>query len=92
MPLGLVTTINNHGITNLIGGCLLSDELYNSYLWALQQFHSAIQTAPVVIFSDGDTELARAIRETWLNTVHLLCRFHIAQNITRALAPYSELG
>ena len=87
MPLVLVTTINNHGITNIIGGCLLSDERYDSYLWVLQQFHSAVQTTPVVIFSDGETELARAIRETWPNRVHLLCRFHIAQNITRALAP-----
>ena len=71
MPLVLATTINNHGITNLIGGCLLSDERYNSYLWALQQFHSAVQKAPVVIFSDGNTELAQAIRETWPNTMHL---------------------
>ncbi|XP_078430673.1 protein FAR1-RELATED SEQUENCE 5-like [Wolffia australiana] len=31
-------------------------------------------------------ELARAIKVIWPNAIHLLCRFHISQNITRALA------
>jgi hypothetical protein len=42
--------------------------------------------APEVLFSDGDMELARAISTVFPQTVHLLCRFHIAQNITKSLA------
>lgn len=41
---------------------------------------------PTVVFTDGDQNLARAIQEIWPQATHLLCRFHIAQNITRALA------
>ena len=86
MPLVLFTALDNSGITFLIAGCLLSDERYESYKWALEQFHQACKISPKVLFTDGDTEMARAIRDVWQDCVHLLCRFHIAQNITRALA------
>ena len=37
------------------------------------------------MFTDGDIELAQAIKDTWPTIVHLLCTFHISENITRAL-------
>ncbi|MEN9567566.1 MAG: hypothetical protein RLZZ69_2762 [Cyanobacteriota bacterium] len=86
MPLVLMTTIDNHGITNLIGGCLLSNERYESYCWALTKLCTAVQIPPDVVFSDGDTELERAIQKIWPSAVHLLRRFHIGQNVSRALA------
>lgn len=86
MPLVLFTALDNNGITFLIAGCLLSDERCESYKWALDQFRQACKIRRNVIFTDGDTEMARAIRDVCPDCVHLLCRFHIAQNITRALA------
>ena len=62
------------------------DERLESYCWALQQLHQFTLLSPKVVFTDGDTELARAIFNVWPEATHLLCRFHIAQNITRALA------
>ncbi|XP_078439877.1 protein FAR1-RELATED SEQUENCE 11-like [Wolffia australiana] len=86
MPLVLFTMIDNHGLTILTASCLLSNEQFDSYSWALQQFRSYTNLDPIVLFADGDMELARAIKDIWPTTVHLLCRFHISQNITRALA------
>ena len=86
MPLVLFTVIDNHGLTVLIAGCLLSNEQFESYSWALQQFRTYTNLDPKVFFTYGDVELARAIKEVWATTVHLLCRFHIFQNITRNLA------
>ncbi|XP_078436358.1 protein FAR1-RELATED SEQUENCE 11-like [Wolffia australiana] len=86
MPLVLFTVIDNHGLTVLSAGCLLSNEQFDSYLWALQQFRYYTNCDPIVLFTDGDMELARAIKVIWPNAIHLLCRFHISQNITRALA------
>ncbi|XP_078442232.1 protein FAR1-RELATED SEQUENCE 11-like [Wolffia australiana] len=86
MPLVLFTVIDNHGLTVLTAGCLLSNEQFESYTWALQQFRSYTNLDPIVLFTDGDMELARAIKDIWPNAIHLLCRFHISQNITRALA------
>ena len=86
MPLILFTIVDNNGLSTLIGGCLLSNEQFESYTWALLQFRNCTRLDPLVVFSDGDTELARAIVEVWPRSVHLLCRFHIAQNINRKLA------
>ena len=38
MPLVLFTVVDNHGLTNLVAGCLVSNEKYDSYEWALRQF------------------------------------------------------
>lgn len=38
LPLVLFTAIDNHGITNILGGCLISDERCDSYVWCLQKF------------------------------------------------------
>ncbi|XP_078438352.1 protein FAR1-RELATED SEQUENCE 11-like [Wolffia australiana] len=86
MSLVLFTVIDNHGLTVLTAGCLLSNGQFDSYSWALQQFRPYTNLDPIVLFTDGDMELARAIKDIWPTTVHLLYRFHISQNITRALA------
>ncbi|XP_078430683.1 protein FAR1-RELATED SEQUENCE 11-like [Wolffia australiana] len=86
MPLVLFTVIDNYGLKVLTAGCLLSNEQFDSYSWALKQFRSYTNLDPIVLFTDGDMELARAIKDIWPTTVHLLCRFNISQNITRALA------
>ena len=38
MPLVLFTVIDNHGLTALIVGSLLSNEQFESYCWALEEF------------------------------------------------------
>ena len=104
MPLVLFTVLDNYGLTNLVAGCLLSNERAESYVWLLEKFQvrsyiflltNVLQTdkfqestriPPKVVFSDGDGEIARALQIVWPKSVHLLCRFHIAQNITRKLA------
>jgi zinc finger SWIM domain-containing protein 3 len=78
--------VDNNGVTFVIAGCLLSDEQFESYEWALLNFGKLGFPAPKVIFTDGDTEFGRAIQKVWPETVHLLCRFHIAQNIIKNLA------
>ena len=86
MPLVLSTVIDNHGLTVMIASSLLSNEQFESYCWALQEFRTYTNVNPIIVFIDGDIELARAIKDTWPTTVHLLYRFHISQNITCALA------
>ena len=38
MPLVLFTAVDNNGLTNLIAGCLLSNEKFESYQWTLRKF------------------------------------------------------
>ena len=86
MPLILFTGIDNNGLTTLVGGCLVSDETFESYAWCIREFRECVRIDPTVVCTDGDHELAKAIRDVWPNSDHLLFRFHIAQNITRNLA------
>ena len=86
MPLVLITGIDNNGITTLIAGCLLSDERGDSYLWCMGKLHDILMISPKVVFTDGDLEMARAIAHVWPNTLHFLCRFHIAQNVVKKLS------
>ena len=90
LPLILFTAIDNHGITILVAGCFVSNEKSDSYLWTLQQFQNSTSRSPTVVFTDGDHELARAIQSVWPSSRHFLCRFHICQNIMKALS--SKLG
>lgn len=82
----MFTNVDNHGLTHIIAGCLVSDERYDSYCWAFYQFQCCSKIDPDLIFTDGDLELARGISSIFPKCVHLLCRFHIAQNIAKALA------
>lgn len=86
MPLILFTVVDNHGLAILIGGGLVSNEKYESYAWTLEKFQMCFRRAPKVVFTDGDSELMREIQAIWPQSLHLLCRFHIAQNIIRALS------
>jgi hypothetical protein len=86
LPLLLFCGVDNNGITFVIAGCLLSDEQFESYECALLNFRKLGYPAPSVIFTDGDAEFGRAIHRVWPEAIHLLCRFHIAQNITKNLA------
>lgn len=52
---------------------------------SLTFIQESVKIPPNVVFTDGDGEIARALQTVWPNTVHFLCRFHIAQNITRKL-------
>jgi len=38
MPLILLTAVDNHGLTNIIAGCLVANECFESYAWALKRF------------------------------------------------------
>eukprot|EP00912_Choanoflagellata_sp_UC4_P001761 UC4_evm7s1127 len=87
MPLVLATGIDNHGLTTLLCGALLKDEKASSYLWFMEALKAACQNVnPTVIFTDGDTELAAAIEKFFPSSVHLLCRYHISQNVTKNLS------
>ena len=86
MPLLLWTGVDNNGITVILAGALLSDETYESYVWACKQLRDATKTFSKVLFTDRDLNFSRAIAEVFPCTTHLLCRWHISQNIIKNLA------
>lgn len=86
MPLVLFTGCDNNGITVLLGGALVCDESLESYVWVLNALKAAANVHPDVLMTDGDINFARAIEEVFPTTVHVLCRWHISQNILKHLS------
>ncbi|XP_074281819.1 protein FAR1-RELATED SEQUENCE 5-like [Silene latifolia] len=61
----------------------LKKEKVEDYIWALQMFREMIDSSfePMVIVSDNDKALTKAISIVFPRTTHLLCIWHIQKNI-----------
>ncbi|XP_028077050.1 uncharacterized protein LOC114279072 [Camellia sinensis] len=61
----------------------LQIERVDNYAWALQTLHDLMDNSilPEVIVIDKELALMNAIDNTFLNARHLLCRWHINQNV-----------
>lgn len=83
MPLFLVTGVDNHGITFLICGAIVSNELQESVEWVLGQLKKFFNVQPDIIFTDADSAIERALQTVFPRSRHFLCRSHIAQSMQK---------
>ena len=94
MKLGCFTGINGEGKTILLGVSLLKFEDGPSFAWAFRRFAETMELGgdgedgedekswhPDVLFTDSDVKMAAAAATVWPNTHHLLCSYHISQNL-----------
>ncbi|XP_057527484.1 protein FAR-RED IMPAIRED RESPONSE 1-like isoform X1 [Amaranthus tricolor] len=74
-------TPTNHNF--LVAFCLMRDEAAVSYSWVLQGLRDIFDTTktPSVIVTDRDEGLFAAIRDIFPDVRHLLCIWHIANNV-----------
>jgi len=59
MPLFDVAVINNLGKTAICYFAPLEKQMYENYVWALQEMKSQIKRSPQVIFSDYEEALTK---------------------------------
>ncbi len=83
LRLGVFSTVGRDGSTVLLAAALLSNEDTESFKWAFTQFQHAFGRPPHCIFTDGDKAMAAALRDTWPETKHFLCTWHLSQNIIK---------
>jgi hypothetical protein len=85
MPLVNFTSVDRNGDSFLVASALLTDEKYTSYKWLLEEFSSATgdDLRPIVVFTDEDQALSKAVNEVWPDTVHQLCWWHIVCNMQK---------
>ena len=81
IPLVVSTGISNEGKNVLFGLCLMNDETYESYRWALKKFFQHNKSIPELILTDQDPAIIKAVEQE--NSVHLLCQWHISRNLRR---------
>lgn len=87
MKLGCFTGVNQNGRTILLAVTLLTYEDTLSFKWAFDKFQEAFSLKPDVMFTDGDLAMAAALKVGLVaaGTVHLLCVWHLAENLTKHL-------
>ncbi|CAB4400644.1 unnamed protein product [Rhizophagus irregularis] len=84
MALSLFVCIDNNFKTRIVGQALIKYETQAAYEWIFQcMLESVDNVSPKVIFTDGDPAVIAAIRVIYPQTQHLLCIYHIVENVKK---------
>ena len=87
MPLLIFAGINNFNKTFLVGFAVIKDETYASVSWVFSKLFDYFGFKPKIIVSDSCSTLRKTISEEMNDTTHLICGWHVAQNIKSHLSP-----
>lgn len=97
MPFGMFVGVNNHFQSVVVAGVLLTNEAALNFNWAFTEFAKMMGgKAPITILTDQCKAMTIAIRETWRNTKHRWCKWHILRKAQEALGhvyrTYKDFG
>lgn len=84
MPLVVFSGVNNEGKNCILGYAIVKRETMETYTWLLQHlvnFNDGV--APKVLLTDFDPSMAGAIERAMPQTLHLLCQWHMMQNLKK---------
>nr|GEU92547.1 hypothetical protein [Tanacetum cinerariifolium] len=73
--------IDNHGKCVTLGSRMLLHEDTKSYKWLLNAFMTAFSHEPIMIVTDKDGAMKRAIEAIFKKAKHRICMWHIKQKI-----------
>ena len=85
--LGLISMVDFNGKTRILAVSLIKNQDQSSFEWVFKNFLVAFKTHPSVMFTDSDAAMKAAIAEVFLQTIHLLCIFHIWKNFYAHVMP-----
>src|SRR5205085_3599452 len=84
MALSLFVGVDNNFKTRVLAQALTKYETLADYNWILQcTLEVTSNLSPVVLFTDGDPAMISAVQMTYPQTRHLLCIYHIAENVKK---------
>ncbi|XP_022040082.2 protein FAR1-RELATED SEQUENCE 5-like [Helianthus annuus] len=88
------TGIDNHNRNVTLGAAILGSETAETYSWLLRAIKNAYGYAPLVIVTDQDPAMKRAIADVWPESRHRLCMWHIMDKLTTKVwsgLPYVQI-
>ena len=83
LKLGVFSVVSKDGRTRLLACSLLRHEDEESFKWVMTSFLEIYGVTPAVVLTDGDPWLSRAIASVFDGSVHLLCVWHLANNVKK---------
>jgi hypothetical protein len=82
--LAVVNGINGEGKNIILAFALMARETAENYIWLLQSLvdlNGGVE--PVAIMTDFDASMCQAIETVYSKTTHLLCQWHMMQNLKK---------
>jgi len=89
LPLLVFAGINEEAKTFIIGFAVLQSEKIDDVKWALENLFEYLEVHPQIICTDSCPTLKTVIRTLLPQTNHLLCGWHVSQNIKSHLSGIS---
>ena len=84
MALSLFVGIDNNFKTRVLAQALTKYETQADYNWILQCTLKATNNlSPVILYTDGDPAMLAAVQVVYPQTRHLLCIYHITENVKK---------
>ncbi|GJS75907.1 FAR1-related sequence 5-like protein [Tanacetum coccineum] len=85
MPFVQIVGVTSTGNTFCVAFVFISEEKMDNYKWALEKLKLTLNESmhPRVIVTDRELALMKACEIVFPHTNHLLCRWHIGQNIMK---------
>ncbi len=80
LKLGLLSSVDSNGRTQVLAASFIESENTESFNWVFEQFKITFGAAPKVVYTDSDKAMEAAISQTWQESTHLLCTFHLWKN------------
>ena len=86
LNLGCFVGLDNSEVSRIVAVSLLLNETEDSFNCIFKWFSDTFGD-PNIIFTDGDKQMARAIKCTFTSSTHLLCTFHLYKNFFEKVRP-----
>lgn len=89
LPLLVFAGINENAKTFVLGFAVVRSEEAKNVSWIFEQLFTFLGVEPGIICSDSCSTLSKVIKERLPNSQHLLCAWHVSQNIKKHLSGLS---
>ncbi|KAK1406451.1 hypothetical protein QVD17_41749 [Tagetes erecta] len=76
------TGVDNHNRNITLGAAILGNETAEMYKWLLRSYVKVFGFAPLVIVTDQDAAIRRAVEDVLPTSRHRLCMWHIWDKLT----------
>ena len=83
IPLVVYSGIDASGRNIIFALSLVNDETETTYSWCINEFFSLYIKQPHLIVTDQDLALSAVLAKEYSQIIHLLCQWHIKQNLRK---------
>ena len=87
MPLMLIIGVNHEFANVILAFALTRSEEAKNFMWVFQRYKEVVHKAdPRIVVTDACPSFNKAVQEEFPSSQHVLCRWHLMQNLKKQFA------